>query len=285
MTTSNELLDELLKDCKRPEELLGAELTAHLGYEAGAQAPADQPNRCNGVSTKRVKVRDADSRMVKNKAVYIALGVTQAGDREVLGLWTADNEGAIFWLSVINELRNRGVQDLLIAIVEGLKGFPEAITASFPQTFVQTCVVHLIRHSMNFCSWKERKAVAADLCSIYEAPTAEEATRQLDAFETIWGMRYPPIVPVWCRAWAEVIPFFAFSAATQKIIYATNVVESLNRVLCKTLKTKGAFPTEGAATKLIFPAIRSFEKSGQTVREWVAARNQLTIMFEGRFNA
>ncbi len=135
----------------------------------------------------RVKIRDADSRMVKNKAVYIALGVTRDGDREVLGLWIADNEGAKFWLSVMNELRNRGVQDILIAVVDGLKGFPEAITAAFPETTVQTCIVHLIRHSMNFCSWKDRKAVAADLRPIYEAPTAEEAARQLDAFEDKWA--------------------------------------------------------------------------------------------------
>lgn len=233
----------------------------------------------------RVKIRDADSRMVKNKAVYIALGVTREGEREVLGLWIADNEGAKFWLSVMNELRNRGVQDILIAVVDGLKGFPEAITAAFPDTTVQTCIVHLIRHSMNFCSWKDRKAVAADLRPIYEAPTAEQAARQLDAFEEKWGGKYPSIAPAWRRAWAEVTPFYAFSAAIRKIIYTTNAVESLNRVLRKTLKTKGSFPTEEAATKLIFLAIRNFEKGGRAVREWVAARNQLAIMFAGRFDA
>lgn len=404
MTISNDLLDELLKGCKRPEDLLGdaglmkelrirlmermlgAELTSHLGYEAGAPPPAEQTNRRNGIATKRVKgsdgevllsvprdragsfepelvkkgqtridgvddkiiglyaaglsvrdiqahledlyglrvspdlisrvtdavldevrewqhraldrmypivifdalrvkIRDADSRMVKNKAVYIALGVTREGDREVLGLWIADNEGAKFWLSVMNELRNRGVQDILIAVVDGLKGFPEAITAAFPETTVQTCIVHLIRHSMNFCSWKDRKAVAADLRPIYEAPTAEEAARQLDTFETKWVGKYPSIAPAWRRAWAEVIPFYAFSAAIRKIIYTTNAVESLNRVLRKTLKTKGSFPTEEAATKLIFLAIRNFEKGGRAVREWVAARNQLAIMFTGRFDA
>ena len=229
----------------------------------------------------RVKIRDADSRMVKNKAVYIALGVTRDGEREVLGLWIADNEGAKFWLSVMNELRNRGVQDILIAVVDGLKGFPEAITTAFPDATVQTCIVHLIRHSMNFCSWKDRKAVAADLRTIYEAPTAEEAAGQLDAFEEKWAGKYPSIAP----AWAEVIPFFAFSAAIRKINYTTNAVESLNRVLRKTLKTKGSFPTEEAATKLIFLAIRNFEKGGRAVREWVAARNQLAIMFAGRFDA
>ena len=233
----------------------------------------------------RVKIRDAESRMVRNKAVYPALGVTHEGKREVLGLWIADNEGAKFWLSVMNELRNRGVQDILIAVVDGLKGFPEAITAAFPDTTVQTCIVHLIRHSMNFCSWKDRKAVAADLRPIYQAPTAEEAARQLDLFEEKWAGKYPSIAPAWRRAWAEVIPFFAFSAAIRKIIYTTNAVESLNRVLRKTLKTKGSFPTEEAATKLIFLAIRNFEKGGRAVREWVAARNQLAIMFAGRFDA
>jgi transposase-like protein len=218
-------------------------------------------------------------------AVYIALGVTREGAREVLGLWIADNEGAKFWLSVMNELRNRGVQDILIAVVDGLKGFPEAITAAFPEATVQTCIVHLIRHSMNFCSWKDRRMVAADLRPIYEAPTAEEAARQLDTFEDKWAAKYPSIAPAWRRAWAEVIPFFAFSAAIRKIIYTTNAMESLNRVLRKTLKTKGSFPTEEAATKLIFLAIRNFEKGGRNVREWVAARNQLAIMFTGRFDA
>lgn len=169
--------------------------------------------------------------------------------------------------------------------MDGLKGFPEAITAAFPETTVQTCIVHLIRHSMNFCSWKDRKAVAADLRPIYEAPTAEEAARRLDDFEERWAGKYPSIAPAWRRAWAEVIPFFAFSAAIRKIIYTTNAVESLNRVLRKTLKTKGSFPTEEAATKLIFLAIRNFEKGGRAVREWVAARNQLAIMFAGRFDA
>ena len=230
-------------------------------------------------------VRSRDSGSIQNKSVYLALGVNTDGEKELLGLWIAQTEGAKFWLSVMNELRNRGVQDILIAVVDGLKGFPEAITAAFPETMVQTCIVHLIRHSMNFCSWKDRKTVAADLRPIYEAPTAEEAARQLDAFEKKWGEKYPSITPAWRRAWAEVTPFFAFSAAIRKIIYTTNAVESLNRVLRKTLKTKGSFPTEEAATKLIFLAIRNFEKGGRAVREWVAARNQLAIMFAGRFGA
>ena len=178
----------------------------------------------------RVKIRDADSRMVKNKAVYVALGVTRDGLREVLGLWVADNEGAKFWLSVMNELRNRGVQDVLIAVVDGLKGFPEAITAAFPQATVQTCIVHLVRHSLNFCAWKDRKSVAADLRRIYEAPTADQAAVALDAFEAAWGDKYASIAPAWRRAWEEVTPFFAFPPAVRKIIYTTNAIESLNRM-------------------------------------------------------
>ena len=312
MTITNELLDELLKGCARPEDLLGeaglmkelkirlmermlsAELTSHLGYDAGTEPPAGQPNRRNGGATKRVKgqdgemplsvprdrdgsfepelvkkgqtridgiddkiiglyahgltvrdiqahledlyglkvspdlisrvtdavlgevrewqgralermypiiifdalrvkIRDADSRMVGNRAVYVALGVTRDGLREVLGLWVAENEGAKFWLSVMNELRNRGVQDVLIAVVDGLKGFPEAITAAFPEAAVQTCIVHLVRHSLNFCAWKDRKAVAADLRAIYSAATADQAAAALDAFEEKWAGKYASI--------------------------------------------------------------------------------------------
>lgn len=233
----------------------------------------------------RVKIRDADSRMVKNKAVYVALGVSRDGVREVLGLWIADNEGAKFWLSVMNELKNRGVQDILIAVVDGLKGFPEAITAAFPDATVQTCIVHLVRHSLNFCSWKDRKAVAADLRRIYQAATAELAADELDAFEEKWVKKYPSIAPAWRRAWQEVIPFFAFDPAIRKIIYTTNAIESLNRVIRKSIKTRGSFPTEDAAIKLIYLAIRNFEKGGRNVREWFAARNQFAIMFEKRFNA
>lgn len=404
MTISNELLDELLRGCERPEDLLGeaglmrdlklrlmermlgAELTAHLGYESGATPPPGQSNRRNGAATKRlkgqdgempisvprdrdgsfepelvkkgqtridgiddkiiglyahglsvrdiqahledlyglkvspdlisrvtdavldevrewqtraldrmypivifdalrVKIRDADSRTVKNKAVYLALGVTRDGLREVLGLWIAEQEGAKFWLAVMTELRNRGLQDILIAVVDGLKGFPEAITAVFPQTTVQTCIVHLVRHSMSFCAWKDRKSVAASLRQVYEAATAEQAAQELEAFERIWGSKYPSVAPAWRRAWAEVVPFFAFSPAIRRLIYTTNAVESLNRVIRKALKTKGSFPTEDAATKLIYLAIRNFQKDGRKAREWIAARNQLAILFDTRFTA
>src|SRR5690606_29260483 len=211
---------------------------------------------------------------VKNKAVYVALGVTRDGLREVLGLWIAENEGAKFWLSVMNELKNRGVQDILIAVVDGLKGFPDAITAAFPETMVQTCIVHLVRHSLNFCSWKDRKLVATDLRRIYEATNAEMAAIELDCFEAKWADKYASIAPAWRRAWQEVIPFFAFDPAIRKIIYTTNAIESLNRVIRKLIKTRGSFPTDEAATKLIYLAIRGFEKDGRNVREWFAARNQ-----------
>lgn len=162
----------------------------------------------------RVKIRDKDSRIVKNKAVYLALGITGEGEREVLGLWIAENEGAKFWLSVMNELRNRGVQDILIAVVDGLKGFPQAINSAFPETTVQTCVVHLVRHSLNFCSWKDRKAIAARLRDVYVAETARDA---LEAFDEDWGRQYPSIAQAWRRAWEEVIPFFAFGPEMRRV--------------------------------------------------------------------
>ena len=232
----------------------------------------------------RVKIRDAESRQVKNKAVYVALGVTPEGEREVLGLWIAANEGAKFWLSIMNNLRNRGVEDILIAVVDGLKGFPDAINAAFPDTTVQTCIVHLVRHSLNFCGWKDRKEVAKSLKRIYQATDDGEAEKALDDFETEWGQKYPSIAPSWRRAWQEVIPFFAFPPSVRKIIYTTNAIESLNRVIRKTTKTRGSFPTDDAATKLIYLAIRRFEKTGRCVREWVAARNQFAILYPERFN-
>ena len=232
----------------------------------------------------RVKIRDAESRQVKNKAVYIAYGVTSEGDREVLGLWVANTEGAKFWLSVMNNLKNRGLEDILIAVVDGLKGFPEAINAAYPDTTVQTCIVHLVRHSLNFCGWKDRKEVAKDLRQIYQATDDKNAEKALDLFEGKWGDKYPSIAPSWRRAWQEVIPFFVFPPAVRKIIYTTNAIESLNRVIRKTTKTRGSFPTEDAAMKLIYLAIRRFENKGNKVREWVDARNQFAILYPDRFN-
>ncbi len=231
----------------------------------------------------RVKIRDKDSRIVKNKGVYLALGITGEGEREVLGRWIAENEGARFWLSVMTELRNRGVQDILIAVVDGLKGFPEAITTAFPQTTVQTCVVHLVRHSLNFCSWKDRKAVAAKLREVYVAETAEAAWEAREAFDADRGRQYPSIAQAWRRAWQEVIPFFAFGSAIRRVIHTTNAIESLNRIIREAIKTRGSFPSEDAAEKLIYLAIRGHEKTSQTVRGWLTAVNRFAIMFEDRF--
>jgi len=214
----------------------------------------------------------------------VALDVTPEGEREVLGLWIAANEGAKFWLSIMNNLKNRGLEDILIAVVDGLKGFPDAINAAYPDTTVQTCIVHLVRHSLNFCGWKDRKEVAKSLKHIYRAVDDETAAKALDAFEEEWGRKYPSIAPSWRRAWQEVIPFFAFPPDVRKIIYTTNAIESLNRVIRKTTKTRGSFPTDDSATKLIYLAIRNFEKKGRCVREWVAARNQFAILYPERFN-
>jgi putative transposase len=232
----------------------------------------------------RVKIRDKDSRIVKNKAVYLALAITAAGEREVLGLWIAENEGAKFWLAVMNELKNRGVGDILIAIVDGLKGFPEAITATFPETIVQTCVVHLVRHSLNFCSWQDRKAVAGSLRAIYSAGTAEEAQDRLAEFEEQWGGKYPSIGQSWRRNWDHVIPFLAFPPEVRRVIYTTNAIESLHMMIRKAIKTRGSFPNEDAATKLIYLAIRSAGQTNRTVRNWKTAINQFAIMFGDRLS-
>ena len=196
----------------------------------------------------------------------------------------ANSEGAKFWLGIMNNLRNRGLEDILIAVVDGLKGLPEAINAAYPETTVQTCIVHLVRQSLNFCGWKDRKIVASDLKQIYQAVDDTQAQKSLSDFEEKWGPKYPSIAPAWRRAWNEVIPFFAFPPAVRKIIYTTNAIESLNRVIRKTTKTRGSFPTDDAATKLIYLASRNFEKKGSTVREWVDARNQFAILFPERFN-
>ena len=203
----------------------------------------------------RVKIRDEG--LVRNKAVYLAIGVTCLGTKEVLGLWIEQTEGAKFWMRVMTELKGRGVEDILIAVVDGLKGFPEAITGVFPDTVVQTCIVHLLRYSMQFASWKERKAIAKALKPIYGASSAEAAAAALDEFEQgPWGQKYPPIVASWRRKWDEVVPFFAFSAEVRKIIYTTNAIESLHSQVRKTIRNKGHFPSDEAATKLIYLSLR-----------------------------
>lgn len=230
----------------------------------------------------RVKIRDEGT--VRNKAVYLALGFTLEGHKEVLGLWIEQTEGAKFWLRVMTEIKNRGVGDVFIAVVDGLKGFPEAINAVFPETSVQTCIVHMIRHSLNYVPWNDRKAVVADLKSIYRAESADAAAKRLDEFEEKWDDKYPPIAQSWRRNWEQVIPFFAYPVAVRKIIYTTNAIESLNMSLRKIIKNRGHFPSDDAATKLLYLALRNAAKKWtMPSRTWKQALNQFAILFQDRF--
>ena len=231
----------------------------------------------------RVKIRDEG--LVRNKAVYLALGIQSDGTKDILGIWIETSEGAKFWLRVMNELKNRGVEDILIAIVDGLKGFPEAINAAFPATIVQTCVVHLIRHSLDFVSWKDRKPVVPALREIYRATDAEAGMRALLAFEAgPWGHKYPAIAQSWHRNWDRVIPFFAFSEAVRRIIYTTNAIEALNSKLRRAVKIRGHFPNDDAAMKLIFLVLRDVSAQWKMQpREWTEAKTQFAIQFQERF--
>jgi putative transposase len=232
----------------------------------------------------RVKIRDEG--VVRNKAVYLALGVRTDGTKEILGLWIEQNEGAKFWLLVMNELKNRGVDDILIAVVDGLKGFPETINTTFPETRVQTCIVHLLRHSLKFVGFKERKQVAAALKAIYQAPTADAAEESLSAFESAWDNRYPAIGRSWRRNWEHVIPFFDFPPDIRRVIYTTNAIESLHSSIRKVIKNRGHFPNDEAATKLIYLALRNIEKKWKMpARTWKEALNQFAVLFEDRLNA
>jgi putative transposase len=228
-------------------------------------------------------VKCRDNGHVINKAVYLAIGINLEGTKEVLGLWMAQTEGAKFWLSVVTELKNRGVQDIFIACVDGLKGFPEAIEAVFPKTVVQLCIVHMVRHSLNYVSWKNRKAVATDLKRIYQAASAEEAERQLDAFAATWDGAYLAISQSWRRNWERIIPFFAYPADIRKVIYTTNAIESINMSLRKVTKNRGSFPSDDAVVKLFYLALRNIAKKWtMPIRDWKAALNRFTILFEGR---
>jgi putative transposase len=229
----------------------------------------------------RVKIRDEG--LVKNKAVYVALAFNANGEKEVLGLWIEQTEGAKFWLKVVNELKARGVNDILIAVVDGLKGFPEAITTVYPQTIVQTCIVHLIRNSLAFVSWKDRRAIMPSLKAIYQAEAADIARARLEEFEAEWGKRYPAIGQLWRRAWEHVVPFFAFAPGIRKMIYTTNCVEALNRSLRKIIKTRGSFPNDEAALKLLYLAIKNAGLRWRRGIEWTAAMGQFAIQFGDRF--
>ncbi|WP_175991796.1 IS256 family transposase, partial [Burkholderia stagnalis] len=231
----------------------------------------------------RVKIRDDG--VVSNKAVYLALGIQADGQRDVLGLWIEQTEGAKFWLKVFNELKTRGCQDILIAVVDGLKGLAEAIGAAYPRTAVQTCIVHLIRNSLEYAGWKDRKAVAQALRPIYAAASEEAARQALQDFaDGPWGEKYPTIVQSWQRAWEHVVPFLVFPPEIRRVVYTTNAIESLNMQLRKIIKTRGHFPNDEAAIKLLWLALRNvLAKTVRATFDWKSAMNQFAILFGDRF--
>lgn len=220
---------------------------------------------------------------VQNRAVYLALGINLSGNKELMGLWIGESEGAKFWLNVLTELSSRGVQDILIAAVDGLTGFPEAIENVFPQTEVQLCIVHLVRNSLRYVPWKLKRAVLKDLKPVYKAATVEAAEQALEAFEKAWADQYPMAVKVWRSRWENIIPFFAYPEPIRKVIYTTNAVESLNAQLRKVTKKRGAFPTDDAVRKVLYLAIqRASKKWTMPIQDWPAALNFFSIVFEGR---
>jgi transposase-like protein len=231
----------------------------------------------------RVKIREDG--VVRNKAVYLALAVLPDGTRDILGLWIEQTEGAKFWMKVFNELKTRGTQDILIAVTDGLKGMEQALNAVFPATTLQTCIVHLIRSSLEYASWKERRTMAAALRPIYTAATVEAALAALVQFEQgPWGQRYAPIADAWRRAWDRVIPFFTFLPAIRKVIYTTNAIESINAQLRRAVKTRGHFPSDEAATKLLWLVLRNITGAwGSATHDWKAAMNQFAVIYAERF--
>ncbi len=231
----------------------------------------------------RVKIRE--NGVVRNKAVYLALGVLADGTRDILGIWIENTEGAKFWMKVFNDMKTRGCSDILIAVTDGLKGMGEALEVVYPATTLQTCIVHLIRNSLDYANWKDRKPLAAAIKPIYTAASAEAALAELDAFESgPWGKKFPTVVASWRRVWDKVIPFFAFPPEVRRVIYTTNAIESVNARLRKILKTRGHFPNDEAATKLIWLALRNITADwGRAANHWKAAMNQFAILYEERF--
>lgn len=231
----------------------------------------------------RVKIRE--EAVVRNKAVYLALGVQRDGTRDILGIWIENTEGAKFWMRVFNELKTRGVQDILIAVTDGLKGMEQALGAVFPATTLQTCIVHVIRSSLDYAGWKDRKGLAKALRPIYTAASAEAALTALEEFEAgPFGQRYPSVAASWRRAWAHVIPFFAFPPAVRKVIYTTNAIESVNARLRKIIKTRGHFPSDESATKLIWLALRNITADwSRASHDWKEAMNQFAVLYAERF--
>ena len=221
------------------------------------------------------------------QAVYLALGIRPDGTKEILDIWIEQTEGPKFWLRVMTELKNRGLEDILVAVVVGLKGFPQAINAVFAQAQIKTCIVHLIGNSLDFVGWKDRKLVATELKNIYRATTEIEAMQTLESFAAgPWGLKYPPIAAIWRRQWQEVIPFFAYRLEVRRIMYTTNAIESLNMQIRKVIKNRGHFPNDDAATKLIWLALRNIAKNWKMPPiTWRAAKTQFAILFAERFTA
>lgn len=231
-----------------------------------------------------IQVKIKDQGHVRNKAIYVAIGVTMDGNKDVLGLWISNTEGGKFWLQVLTELKNRGVQDIFIACCDGLTGFPDAINAVFPQTQIQLCIVHLIRNSLKYVPWKDMKAISRDLKTIYGASNEEDALTALASFDQIWGAKYPTITELWQRHWQNIVPFLAYPDFIRKAIYTTNAIEAANRQIRKVIKTKGLFPNDQAAMKLIFLALQNASKKWtMPIREWKLALAQFSILFNDRF--
>jgi len=274
---------EELYDSDVSPSLISAVTDAVLGEVTAWQSrPLDPVYPIVYLDAIHLKMRQ--SGQVKNQAVYLALGINLEGYKELLGLWIGEQEGAKFWLNVLTELKNRGVQDILIACVDGLTGFPDAIEAAYPTTQVQLCIVHLVRTSLKYVSWKERKAVAADLKTIYSAPNEQAAEQALTAFETTYRDRFPQIARSWRSNWVHIIPFFGYPAEIRKVIYTTNAIESMQAQLRKVTRHRGSFPTAESVRKVIYLALQRISKKWKRpIRDWVAALNHFSIMFEGRF--
>jgi putative transposase len=273
------------------EEMYGAEVSPTLisnvtdavndEVKAWQQRPLDEVYPIVYLDCIHVKIRDTGN--VRPKAVYLAIGINMEGEKEMLGIWIAQTEGAKFWLQVVTELKNRGVQDIFIACVDGLKGFPEAIEAVFPQTAVQLCIVHMVRYSMNYVHWKLRKEVAADLKRIYQSATLAEAEECLTAFEKKWDATYPPIAQSWRRNWYRITPFFDYPPEIRRVIYTTNAIESVNMSLRRIIKHRGSFPNDESLIKLFYLALNNISQNWNIpIRDWKSALNRFSIQFDSR---
>lgn len=275
-------LEELYATSVSPELISTVTEAVMEEVRAWQNRPLDSHYPIVYLDALQVKMRDAGH--VRNKAVYLAIGVTMQGNKEPLGLWIARTEGAKFWLQVVTELKNRGVEDIFIACVDGLKGFPEAIASVFPETQVQLCIVHMIRNSLTYVAWKQRRIVAKDLKQIYTAANEADASAALTAFKEKWNGQYPTIAASWERNWTGIVPFLAYHPMIRKVIYTTNAIEAAIRQIRKIIKTKGAFPNEDAALKVIYLALQNAQKKWKMpIQEWNMAMNQFAIIFENRF--